>query len=215
MFKFAYLAKRNPSLTPDRFMARWRRHGALAMGNALWDDMLVYVQADPIRPAPLDGASNEFDAVCYAMSKDEKALTPPPPDQMEGVMAILNDELETFSGSIMPVSLPLTEKVLKKGPVGGVTAFLFFKDLQTAQATANTLAAAPGISRAVLNETRNDIMTEGRTLPYAALVEIAAPQLDLLTAALGTNAKAAWKLADLAIIAKEAVLWDIPSVRRG
>ncbi len=215
MFKFAYLAKRNPNLTPDRFMARWRRHGALAMSNALWDDMLLYVQADPIRPAPIAGASSEFDAVCYAMSKDEKALTPPPPDQMEGVMAILNDELETFSGSIMPVSLPLTEKVLKKGPAGGVTAFLFFKDMKTAETTAKTLAAAPGISRAVLNEARNDIMTEGRTLPYTAIAEISAPQLDQLKAAIGTDANAPWKSADLAVIAKEAVLWDIPSVRAG
>jgi hypothetical protein len=213
MFKFAYLAKRNPNLTADGFMARWRRHGALAMSNKLWADMLLYVQADPIRPTPIAGASGDFDAVCYAVAKDEKSLTLPPPEEMDSVRAILNDELETFSGSIIPVSLPLAEKVLKKGPAGGVTAFLFFKDRNAAQAAATAYAAAAQTSRVVMNEARTDIMTEGRTLPYKALVEVAAPQLEPLKAAIGDDAKAPWRSADLAVIAKEAVLWDIPSVR--
>ena len=57
MLKLMYLAKRKPGFTTDQFVCRWRMHGATAMAQPLWRHALGYIQAEPIRPAPIAGAS--------------------------------------------------------------------------------------------------------------------------------------------------------------
>ena len=62
--KLAYLAQRNPALSREQFIRRWRQHGALAMGLARWDSIGRYAQCDclPV-PAGLTRASQEYDGI--------------------------------------------------------------------------------------------------------------------------------------------------------
>ncbi len=70
MQKLIYLAKRKPGFSFDEFVCRWRKHGAFAMGRPIWRHAIGYVQAEPIRPVPIPGASEEFDAVACYMIRD-------------------------------------------------------------------------------------------------------------------------------------------------
>jgi len=100
MLKFIYLAKRKPTLTPEAFIKRWRQHGALAMSLPFWHNMLLYVHADPIRPAPILGASLEYDAVAYTVARDDSLFTKPSPEAAANAQTMLDDEAETFAAPI-------------------------------------------------------------------------------------------------------------------
>jgi hypothetical protein len=179
------------------------------MSLPFWRNMLLYVHADPIRPAPIPGASLEHDAVAYTVARDDSLFTKPSPDAAADVQRMLDDEAETFAAPVPPVSLMVEEHVLKKGAPGGVTAFLFLNDLGTGQAVANTYAGARNASRVVLNRVRDDLkMSDKPLLHYKAVVEVAAADVETLKAVLDPSDKGAWRKADLAVIGREAILWD-------
>jgi hypothetical protein len=162
------------------------------------------VQAEPIKPAPIAGASDDYDAVaCYMVTDD--MFTRMTDDDMPGAMAMAQDELETFSGPIPGVSLWVSEEHIKPGELGGITAFLFCADTSKARDIANRASGAAGLNRVILNlqdDSRGG--PEANTLPYSAVVELSAGNVPDLEAA----ASALLGDADVAVVTREAVLWD-------
>lgn len=206
MLKLIYLARRKPGLDFDQFVRRWRQHGALGMQQSFWRQALCYVQAEPILPAPIAGAAEDFDAVAYFMLRDATF------DEMTGEDNISSalmaaDELETFSAPIPSTSLWVDEETIKAGEHGGITAFLFFADASMAEAAAARVHDATGLERVILNRT-SETMATMNTLPYTAVLELSAPNLSLLSAALQANDRKLLATSDLTVVTREAVLWD-------
>ena len=89
------------------------------------------------------------------------------------------------------------------------TAFLFFNDLRSGAAVASAYAGGPNASRVVLNRVRDDLkMAEKPLLPYKAVVEVAAADVQTLIGVLDSSDKGAWRKANLTVIGREAILWD-------
>lgn len=211
MIKLIYLAKRKPGFTFDEFVCRWRQHGALGMSQPLWRFALGYVQAEPIKPTPIAGASDDYDAVaCYMVTDD--MFTRMTDDDLPGAMAMAEDELETFSGPIPDVSLWVREEHIKAGELGGTTAFLFCAAESTARSIGTRARNVAGLNRVILNLRDDNTGGPGaNALPYSAVVELSANNvLDLETAA-----KELLVNADLAVVTREAVLWNRLSQQPG
>jgi len=212
MIKSIYLAKRKPEFTHDQFVIRWRRHGALAMSQSFFGNHIrLYVQAELIQPAPLAGATADYDAVAYLIQPGDKALSQ---EELAELETMVVDEYETFSGPILPVIMQAEEKVLSKGAPGGVTAFLFFIDPAKAEPVANhyqEVAAQEiaAVDRVVLNVRRDDLTVGDMSsqLPYRAVVEVSAATLARLIAVLD-HKDAPWREADLTAVSRECVMWD-------
>ncbi len=211
MIKLIYLAKRKPGFTPDEFTRRWRMHGAKGMSVSMWRHAVGYVQAEPIRPAPLPGACEDYDAVACYMVRDD-AFTSPPilPDDADANELMARDELETFSGPIMPVAMFVNEDVMKAGVLGGTSAYLFFSDAGAAREIAHRSEGAPGINRLILNVKRTDeaLGSLQGGLPYAAVVEVSAADLPALREVIAHAGEGVLQAADVAMVTREAVLWD-------
>ncbi len=208
MIKLIYLAKRKPGFTPDEFTRRWRMHGARGMSVSMWRHAIGYVQAEPIRPAPIPGASEEYDAVaCYIVKDDAFTSEPILPDDADANQLMADDELETFSGPIMPVAMFVDEEVLTPGILGGTSAYLFFADREKARKVGQSLQAAPEINRLIVNVKRTDAALgplQGN-LPFDAVVEVSATDLPALRNVVTGDVL---NSADVAMVTREAVLWD-------
>jgi hypothetical protein len=209
MLKLIYLAKRNPSFAPDDFTRRWRMHGALGMSTSLWRHAVGYVQAEPIRPTPIRGASDAYDAIACFMLKDDAFTGQFLPEDVTAAQALAKDELETFSAPIPTTSLWVREERLRAGELGGQTAYLFFADLARARDAAELYHHDRRFDRATLN-TRSDDPNSGpmkSTLPYEAVLELSASSISRLVGALQAGA-APFRSADVAVLTREAVFWD-------
>lgn len=209
MLKLIYLARRRPGFSFDDFVRRWRMHGARGMEQPFWRHALGYVQAEPIRPAPLAGASEEFDAVACFMLRDE-TFAEMREEDVPGARTMAEDELETFAAPIPTTSLWVDEERLQDGPLGGTSAYLFFASEARGREVAERARSAGGPARIVLNRRRDDgpLGAGANTLPYQAVVEISAPDLPALCAAVGPEGSGLLPEADVAMVTREAVLWD-------
>lgn len=107
--KLIYLAKRNPALSREQFVRRWRRHGALAMQMTFFASIARYSHCDVLAPPQGMRASSEHDALGVVWFRD---LTPFPPEEYERMR---RDELETFSEYVRNSIVRCTERVLKPG----------------------------------------------------------------------------------------------------
>ncbi|HEY3697483.1 EthD domain-containing protein [Phenylobacterium sp.] len=205
MSKMIYVARRKPGMTPEAFVARWRRHGALAMSLPLWRRMSRYVQASVIQPAPIAGASADYDAVGVVWQWDDAR----PAGDPAGARTLEADELETFSGPIPPLLLDVDEQVLSDDGAGRTTAYLWFNDLDAARRAAETAAAGaegrPAPNRVVLNRV-SEPNPYPCVLPFKAIVEISARDTDGLRRVLGADGADPLR-SDLAVVAREAILW--------
>ena len=207
MLKLIYLARRKPGFTFDEFVRRWRMHGARGMEGAFWRHVLGYVQAEPIRPSPLAGCSEDHDAIACFMLRDDAFAQPPDADEAH---RMAQDELETFSAPIPGVSLWVDEERVLDGELGGVTAYLFYRDAERAREAAERAAPAEPLTRVVLDRRRDDgpLGPGANTLPYAAVLELAATSVPALEKALGSGGEAWLAEADVSVVTREAVLWD-------
>jgi len=104
MLKRIHLAHRKAGVGFDEFVRRWRMHGARGMAQPLWRHALGYVRAEPIRPAPIVGASEAFDAVAGFAIRDEMFADFTERDAA-GASVMAADELETFAAPIPTISL--------------------------------------------------------------------------------------------------------------
>ena len=215
MNKLIYLARRNPGLSRERFVARWRKHGALAMSLGLWRHMAGYVQASVLHPAPIRGASVDYDAVGVLWYKDD-ALKDPVAADAPDMQVMAQDEPQTFSALVRPGSLVGEEEVLKTSGSGRSTAYLFFNDVAEARAAAEEATASHATHRVAI--TLAWPIAE-RGLPYRAVVDVSAEDVAGLKALFGADGLSQIG-AELAVVARDAVLWeDLESVlsddRRG
>lgn len=208
MQKLIYLARRKPGFTTDEFVCRWRRHGALGMAQPLWRFALGYVQSEPIRPAAIPGASEDYDAIACFMIRDEMFDQMNDAD-MAGAIAMAEDELETFSAPIPTTSLWVKEEPIRPGELGGITAYLFFEDAGNAREIAERNRKSAGLNRVILN-LRDDAARgpDMNTLPYQAIVELSSSSLSSLADSIGPDGQDALQASDLGVITRDAVLWD-------
>jgi hypothetical protein len=208
MLKLIYLARRKPGFTFDEFIRRWRMHGATAMATPLWRYALGYVQAEPILPSPVPGASDAFDAIaCYMVA--DGMFTGMTEEDMAPAAKIAEDELETFSAPIPSTSLWVQEEAIKRGELGGITAFLFFADASTARETAERARDFDSLDRIILNLRDDDSLgPEANTLPYEAVVELSAASVPTLAAAIAADGGDLLPASDLAVVTREAVMWN-------
>ncbi len=94
--KLIYLARRNPSLDPDGFVRRWRRHGALGMSMPRWKNIWRYVHNDVARGPTITGVSDAYDGVGIVWHRSPEARRAHREDRgSQGAME--RDELETFA----------------------------------------------------------------------------------------------------------------------
>ena len=107
MLKLVYLAKRKPGFAFDDFVRRWRMHGARGMEGSFWRHALAYVQAEPLRPTPVAGTSEAFDAIAIFAVRDD-AFAAMTPDDIAGAKTMAQDELETFSAPIPTTPVTVT-----------------------------------------------------------------------------------------------------------
>lgn len=215
MLKLIYLAKRKPGFSHDQFVRRWRMHGALGMQQSIWRHALGYVQSEPIRPSPVPGASEEYDAVACLMVGDAMFSDRTEQDAEAG-QRMAADELETFAVPIPTVSLWVTEEQLRPGDLGGISAYLFFSSEAQAKATANLAVGVDTFTRIVLNQ-RDDSLFDGalNTLPYLAVLELSAAGITSLSAAMAALAGKPQAPAELTVVTRDAVLWDRIPPRAG
>jgi hypothetical protein len=208
--KFMYLTKRKAGFTPDQFTCRWRKHGALAMGLKGWRHMLYYLQAEPIRPVPIAGASDQYDAVAIGISDSDEFYNTPSPEDLADNEMMMKDERETFIDIIPPYIMWLTETHLKKGPPGGITAFLYFTDRDKAAAVGDQYKKSDKALRVVLNNVRDDLKMPGMDsrLPFKAVVEVSAIDLATLKTIIEPTDSAPWRKADVAVVTRETIMWD-------
>lgn len=208
MLKLIYLAKRKPGFTFDEFICRWRMHGARGMEQPIWRQAIAYVQAEPIQPAPIAGASEEYDAIACYMVRDEIFAEMTEADKASSAF-MAKDEAETFSAPIPTTALWVNEEKIKPGELGGITAYLFFKDASTAREVAVRATDAAELTRITLN-LRDDskLGPQANTLPYNAVLELSAPGIPALSAAVGSKEKGLLSAADVAVVTRDAVLWD-------
>lgn len=207
MLKLIYLARRKPGFTFDEFVCRWRKHGTLGMSLPLWRFALGYVQAEPILPAPIPGTTEEFDAVACYMVRDDM-FSAMGEDDVPGAIAMAEDELETFACPIPEVSLWVTEEHIRGGALGGITAFLFFDELATARETALRASRIASLHRITLNVRADTTPVAGmNSLPYAAVLELAAQSVSELAAAVAGD-DTLLAAASVAVVTREAVLWN-------
>jgi hypothetical protein len=208
--KSIYLAKRNPDLTHEQFIRRWRKHGALAMCSAFWHQMAVYVQAELIESRVKLGVAGDYDGVTTLMARGASAFRDPTAEEAQDIQLMLRDEYETFVGPAADYLLPVTESVLKAGPRGGFTAYLFFVDPARAAGVARHYQSSEVAQRVVLNSPQPDQKQDGigSRIPYTTVVEVSARDMDVLHHILGLQDSAPWRSADLPMLTRECVMWD-------
>jgi hypothetical protein len=204
VLKFFYLAKRHPSLTPDAFVARWRRHGAMTTARPSWENMRVYVQADTLRPAPARGFSVAYDGFCYGIPSDNFS---PPREENADLESLAQDELQIFEGPIKPRMISVEPETLIDGGFG-FAAWLAFDDESEAEIVAATFARQGALERVVLNHVKRDLSPGVSVVDCHAIVEVCAKDEARLGAALRQDNARRWRNARLSIVAQENLLWD-------
>ncbi len=102
----------------------------------------------------------------------------------------------------------MTEERIRAGELGGITAYLFFDSDTAAREIAERARDIAGLNRITLNLRNEDLGPESNTLPYRAVVELSASSVPELTAAVGTQDSALLAAADVAVVTRDAVLWD-------
>lgn len=207
MSKLMYLAKANPKFesNKDEFVARWRMHGAKGMSvTEMWKPTIAYVQAEVLHNEKLEGFNYEYDGIGYSITDDSIVVDYAAIPQ-EDIMGIVQDETETFAVPTSENLMFVEEIKLKDGFIGGVTAFLYYKDAETAKKVAETCKNIELATRIILDL---KIDNEQFKSNYKAAIEISAKTFANLKKIVTTDAKEAVETADYATITREAVLWD-------
>lgn len=128
--KLIYLARRNPRLSREQFMRRWRQHAAFSMGLARWSAIQRCAYCDVLPPSlGIPWAVEGYDGVADIWFRGD--ATPADPEDRARLSA---DEIETFSDYVSAFALHTREVIVKPGG-GTVKATLFVR---------NTASGGPG-----------------------------------------------------------------------
>src|ERR1700728_4689988 len=112
--KLIYLAKRNPGLSRDDFLKRWRQHGALGMSLPRWKNISRYVHCDVLHPTT-DAAvlNDEYDGVRLIWHHSAQARAAHLADTTSR-STMERDEFETFSQPIVNSCLLAREEIVRR-----------------------------------------------------------------------------------------------------
>jgi len=203
MLKMIYLAKRHPDFDREQFLIRWRQHGALATEQPSWRHTQLYVQSEPLAPAPLVRASNAYDALAVFGFAPELFTEQTEADAASAEIMI-EDELKTFAEPTFNHCLWVKQQVLRDGALGGVSAYLFYADAEEAATAGRQLASENVLHRVVLDLRDDSLLgADAQTLEYQAVVECSAGKLATLTDAVEFHANHA----DLLLMTRDTVMW--------
>ena len=160
--KLIYLARRQPTLTRDEFILRWRRHGALGMSLPRWTNVWRYTHND-ISP---EDRSRSYDGVGMVWHRSPEARLAHREDRTSQ-SAMERDELETFDDLIARSCALYREEVVVAPSLGKRTKVirLWEGDPGTASGIANS---ACGFVR----NRRMPPQTAAWGLPYALIEEL-------------------------------------------
>jgi len=126
-WKMIYLARRNPALAPEAFAQAWREHSALGRQCAnVCDKVLAVTQCSRVLdpPAPLRGASADYDGVNLLALRDRQAADDIWSDP-ETLAIMRPDEPRVFSTYVRDFTLIARESVIVDGPRSDVCAAFF------------------------------------------------------------------------------------------
>ena len=87
--KLIYLARRNPALTKEGFVPRWRQHGALGMSMPRWKNIWRYAHCDVV-------SDSDYDGVGIVWHRSAEARRAHREDQSSQAQ-MEADEVETFA----------------------------------------------------------------------------------------------------------------------
>lgn len=127
MFKSIYLARRNPSLTPEQFRERWKQHSALTGTTQRIRPYFTQV----VQCARFEGtgpveATADYDGA-NLLGLVDRAGGYGVFDEPEAREIMLPDELLTFSGPIQDCTLVTREHVCKPGGFSRYLVLRFLK----------------------------------------------------------------------------------------
>jgi hypothetical protein len=123
--KLIYLARRNPRLSREQFMRRWRQHAAFSMGLARWSAIQRCAYCDVLPPSPgIPWAVEGYDGIADIWFRGDAA--PADPEDRARLSA---DEIETFSDYVSAFALHTREVIVKPGG-GTVKATLFVRNTE-------------------------------------------------------------------------------------
>jgi hypothetical protein len=173
-----YLAKRKKEFSSqEAFRARWRQHGALAMSLPTWDVRRRYVHADALPPSAAV-AAHSYDGVGVVWFDKPMSFTAPTPEKVKTNALLLEDELKTFDGPVLPVAVMVEENMVKAGArLTDVTAYLFFDDVDAARRAATVFANLKppnAVERVAMNRVTDEAASATPLLSYKGIVEVAA-----------------------------------------
>lgn len=140
--KLVYLAKRNPALSREAFIARWRQHGALGMSLPRWRNIVRYVHCDVLPGSgAAPGLAQQYDGVGIVWHRSVAARAAHLADTRSRE-AMERDELETFAEPVGS-SCVLTRESVVQLPAGAErTAVKLIRFMRTAvRADAEALGA--------------------------------------------------------------------------
>lgn len=121
--KRIYIAERNRALSREQFIARWRRHGVLAMSfmaSQNWGNVIRYVHCDAMHERAIPGVSDQYDGMGIVLFKDPEARKRHI-DFTQARAALELDEEETFKARMkFGLGTVTREEIRLDGPVAGV-----------------------------------------------------------------------------------------------
>jgi hypothetical protein len=121
--KLIYLARRNPRLSREAFVARWRRHGALGMSLPRWKNIARYVHCDVQRPTtPAPELEFGYDGIGIIWHRSPEARGAHLADTSSR-LAMERDEEETFAEPISMCCVLARETVILP-PEGSTQGFV-------------------------------------------------------------------------------------------
>lgn len=156
-WKMIYLARRNPTLAPEEFVAAWRGHSALGKQcRNVQDKVLTVTQCARLLSAAPAACSTDFDGVNLLGLRDRQAATDIWSDA-ETIAIMRPDEPRVFDRYVRDFTLVASEQVLAEGPKGDAVLVGFFKKQPAVAASTflqqmtQTVGAWTSASRVVLN----------------------------------------------------------------
>lgn len=115
--RLIYFAERHPTLSPEAFTARWRRHGQLGMSLPRWRNVRSYLQCDPLGLAVPGIAARPCDGVAVVIYRSEQHRQAHLADRSAAAV-MKADEAATFARPVAQFAV-LTETLALQRPRPG------------------------------------------------------------------------------------------------
>ena len=176
-YKLIYLARRNPSLTPDEFPQAWREHSQLAstFGPSLGRHFLGVRQCvKDIEASPGASFENDYDGSSILAMKSWEDLMAARyhPHSLD---ELAKDEVRVFAGAVDDWTMAVEEHVLRDGEAEGYVLLSFLTPQDgAAPFTGTHPAKLAGLDTDALSIQRlvwNRVVDPARSYAFTAIIE--------------------------------------------